>query len=73
MKCQILFSEKNIINLSSAALAKRVVKVKMNKPTTFGNSSSVSFEYKPWTQGLYQVILKSGDAPSIDLEDMTRI
>ena len=27
MKCQILYSEKNIVNLSSAELAQRVVKV----------------------------------------------
>ena len=36
MKCQILFSEKNkknIINLSSAENAQRVVKVKINKIT----------------------------------------
>ena len=31
MKCQILFSGKNITNLSSAELAKRAVTVNVNK------------------------------------------
>ena len=36
MKCQILFSKKNIINLSSAEFAKRVLKV-----TIYLNTSDV--------------------------------
>ena len=33
MKCQILFSEKNVINVSSAELAQRVVKIKQDYQT----------------------------------------
>ena len=35
IKCQVLFSGKNIINLSSAESAQRVVKVKMYSSVAF--------------------------------------
>ena len=46
MKCQILFSGKNIVNLSSAELAERVVKVKSNANAYISTRSAcTSFQF----------------------------
>ena len=52
LKCHVLFSDKNIINLSSAVLAQKVVKVKME---TYGNITLVDSDQKYSERGILKM------------------